>query len=150
MPPLPGLGLSFHTYGHKLSCSSCLSGAQHFLVWMRAGPGCELPAGRLVPVHLRWAVCLRLITGLGGVDGVFTAGLFNEIRAVLIYEKWKAPLSFSPWLASLISMYESSVPPIKKVVGISLQSVYQYLFHYNYTRGVMKEWQRWCFWHECD
>lgn len=32
---------------------------------------------------------------MGGVDGVFTAGHFNEIRPVLIYEKGKAPLSFS-------------------------------------------------------
>lgn len=55
-----------------------------------------------------------LITGLGGVDGMFTAGHFNEIKAVLIYEKGKAPLSFSPWLASLISMHEGWVPLIKK------------------------------------
>lgn len=41
---------------------------------------------------------------MGGVDGVFTAGHFNEIRPVLIYEKGKAPLSFSLALASLISM----------------------------------------------
>lgn len=76
---------------------------------MRAGP-----AGRPVPVHLRWAVCLRLITGLGGVDGMFTAGHFNEIRLSLIYEKGKAPLSFSLSLVSLISMHEGWVSLIKK------------------------------------
>lgn len=37
---------------------------------------------------------------------MFTAGHFNEIRLSLIYEKGKAPLSFSLSLVSLISMHE--------------------------------------------
>ena len=66
-------------------------------------------------------MCPGLITGQGGVDGMFTAGHFNEISALLIYEREKHPsLSLSGLLPSFLCMRAECLSLKKK---LALQSM---------------------------